>query len=147
MQSHHPAVTCPSVCLPEVLLSEGSVQVRVHVSNTLLHSLRVREEGLDLQSLSLDLSAVLHPQINKCHAGHFVPVSPSEDRHSPGRVKPRRVVVVVAAAIGHDWKVGAAAERCVGAADSLASRWLESFQPEPRRLAVFKSSVWGCVLT
>lgn len=56
-----------SVSLPEVLRCEGSVQVRVHVSGALLHSLRVGDEGSGLDSLPLDLGAVLHPQVYEGH--------------------------------------------------------------------------------
>lgn len=70
--------------LPEVLRGEGSVQIRVHVPDALLHSPRVRHEGSGLDTLPLDLGAVLRPQVDERDARHLVPVRPSEDSDSRG---------------------------------------------------------------
>lgn len=82
-------------CLPEVLRAEGSVQVRVHVSRALLHGPRVGDERLGLDPPSLNLGAVLHPQVDERHAGHLVAVRPPKDRHLPGRAQAHAAVVVV----------------------------------------------------
>lgn len=80
-------------CLPEVFRTEGSVQVRIHISGALLHSLRVGDKRFCLDPFPLDLGAVLHPQVYERHAWHLVAVRPSENRHSPGFGKTRAVVV------------------------------------------------------
>lgn len=81
--------------LPEVLRTEGSIQVRVNVSRALLHGSRVGDERLGLDPPPLDLGAVLHPQVDERHARHLVAVRPPEDRHLPGRAQAHTVVVVV----------------------------------------------------
>ncbi len=81
------------VCLPEVFWAEGSVQIRVHISGALLHSLRVGDERFGLDPFPLYLRAILHPQVHKRHAWHLVPVRASENSHSPGLAEARAVVV------------------------------------------------------
>lgn len=133
----HPAATWQlggQPCLPEVLRAEGSVQVRVHVSGALLHSPRVGDERFGLDPFSLDLGAVLHPQVHERHAWHLVAVRPSEYSHSPGLAETHAVVVR-----GHGWMCSA----------WMKTRWSrrlweqsKSFQLELHSLTVFKCQPW-----
>lgn len=87
--------------LPEVLVRESSVQVRVHVSDALLHSPRVGDERFDVSSSPLDVGAVLYPQVHERHAGHLVPVCAPENS-DPSRLAETRGAAVE----GHAWKDG-----------------------------------------
>lgn len=121
--------------LPQVFWGESSVQVRVHISRALLHSLGIGDKRNGLDSLPLYFGAVLHPQVYKRHAWHLVSVRASENRHSPRLAEARRVVVR-----RHAWVAEATQSVDEDTPVSVASGTEEKFSG-------FAASVFKCPLT